>query len=352
MDELDNSTVYVPPISYPAPPPVSTPGITASPTNKPWLNWVVAAIIAMVLIWFAIESRKSEPEKVPVGTGPTSDYSVASATSIPVAILETEAETRTDQSDESLPTPTTASTAANLSKEQSAAAQALLNVEDQEGIKARMAGIGLAILIAINQNQDDLMAVIRAGQAGDDEKTLLNAKRLMRNTSFTAQFEGWESLRKYARPISEGISKGEAYAADLTDAVARQSLALALDPRDREIAGNLAFYMALNGKTSQALNTAVYALSLPREPDATGRRDDWNLVGSMFAKLGRLKESEAAFNVGLAITGNLSRFCKSLLKQQSQFGNELNEPVTAVFQRVAQRGQSEADGCSYPPVWL
>ena len=239
-----------------------------------------------------------------------------------------------------------------LSRAQSVAAQGLANINDQEGITARMAGIGLAIPIAINQNQNDLMAVLGAGQAGDDEKTLLSAKRLMRDTRFTAQFEGWESLRKYARPISEGLSKGEAYVADLTDAVARQSLALAFDPRDREISGNLAFYVALNGKTAQALNIAVYSLSLPREPDATGRRDDWNLVGSMFAKLGRLKESEAAFNVGLAITGNLSRFCKSLLKQQSQFGNELNEPVTAVLQRVAQRGQSEEEGCSYPPVWL
>lgn len=352
MDQLDNSAVHVPPVSSPMPASVSTRGTTAPTTNKPWLNWAVAAIIAVVLVWFAIESRTSDSVRVPVGSGSNAEDRVASTTPVPVAILEKAPNTPSAQAADSPPSSATAPAAGILSRAQSVAAQGLANINDQEGITARMAGIGLAIPIAINQNQNDLMAVLGAGQAGDDEKTLLSAKRLMRDTRFTAQFEGWESLRKYARPISEGLSKGEAYVADLTDAVARQSLALAFDPRDREISGNLAFYVALNGKTAQALNIAVYSLSLPREPDATGRRDDWNLVGSMFAKLGRLKESEAAFNVGLAITGNLSRFCKSLLKQQSQFGNELNEPVTAVLQRIAQRGQSEEEGCSYPPVWL
>jgi hypothetical protein len=73
MDQFDNSPLP-PDLIHPPEPP--RPPISKPLTSKPWLNWVVAAIIAMVLILFAVESRNSVPDKESSGQGPNADHTV------------------------------------------------------------------------------------------------------------------------------------------------------------------------------------------------------------------------------------------------------------------------------------
>jgi hypothetical protein len=163
------------------------------------------------------------------------------------------------------------------------------------------------------------------------------------------QFANWQRFRYEARAINaEQIGE---YQLNLLRAVSQQSIALILDPLDREIAGNLAYYMALNGALDDAFRTVLYAMSLPRPAGSSARSVDWQLVGAVLALQGRLEESEGALQVALAVTPRLSGLCKSLLSIQAEFGEELKAPIESVFRRIAQRGRSEADGCSWPPAW-
>ena len=88
-----------------------------------------------------------------------------------------------------------------------------------------------------------------------------------------------------------------------------------------------------------------------RPPNSTGRSADWHLLATALALQGRVNESQGAFFVGLAISTNLSGLCKSLLAQQAQFGDALKVPITAVFRRIAERGNSATEGCAVPLAW-
>ncbi len=321
-------------------------GGTGGSKNKPWLYWVLAAIIAAVIFYFATESQKQSSNPVPNSYGSLQSAPVVAAP-MPMPSSATSINPPSENNSTLPPSGTEI-----LSVAQSTAAKNLIGPEDISGINARINGISLAIPRAVKLNIDDMMSVIQLGNAGDDQITLDAAKQLMRRTAFADQFDGWHSLRKYARPISESQSQNSTYRVDIKQAITLQSKALALDPRDREIAGNLAFYQALNMDFETALNLAIYSLSLPRDINRTGRPADWQLVASLLAIKGYEKESQGAYFVGLAISGNLSGFCNSLLAQQADFGEKLKAPIDTVFQRIANRGQSNTDGCAYPPRWL
>ena len=160
---------------------------------------------------------------------------------------------------------------------------------------------------------------------------------------------GWTRFRGDARRLNtEALAQGS----DPARALALEAAAVALDPYDREIAGNLGYFLARKGDASGANLVAVYALSLPRNGATdTGRGADWQLLGSSYAKLGKPDNSLAAYYVALAITPNLSGLCSSLLAQQAALGDELKAPIDVLFQRIQQRGQDSTDGCSYPPRW-
>ena len=231
-----------------------------------------------------------------------------------------------------------------------ALARQVSSQDDADGIAARLQVIRQAVSAAYGQNATEMMAIIEAGIAGDDAKTLERAKTLMRNTEFTAAYTDWNYTRALGRKLNE--SALQAYRSDLGAATSTQLNAVALAPLDREIAANLAYYLAL-GKQSGVMAAASYSLSLPRPPDSTGTASAWQMVGVAFARAGKLRESEGAFDVGLAITTKLPQFCLNLLTHEHELGPELRAPITGVFKRIADRGQSDpTSSCAYPPRWL
>ena len=227
-------------------------------------------------------------------------------------------------------------------------ARNLTSSHDTAGLNARVAIINMALADAAGSNNSEVAQVIAAGLAGDDRATYDLARSAIRNRTFAARFDDWRRLRTEARPINEETLAS--YRSNLAEAKQRESIAVALDPFDQEIAGNLGLYFALDGKAQLAANLAIYNLAL-RPQNSTGRSADWHLLATALALQGKLRDSEGAFFVGLAISTNLSGLCRSLLVQQAQFGDVLKEPITSVFRRIAERGNSATDGCAYPPVW-
>jgi hypothetical protein len=230
------------------------------------------------------------------------------------------------------------------------------------GLEERKAIVRQAIAKAVQDNQRDVHEVIALGLAGSD-KVLDAARAGIRNTGFLGEYyEGWRRFRSEARAINDAGIKS----AELKDKLRDQENALALDPVDIEIAGNLAYYHARAGNVDLAFQHAIYALSVPRPPTSEGRTADWQLLGSMSALRGRLQDSEGAYAMALAMATNplsksqyppnerLSRFCYSLLINQRDFGSALDKPVEAIIRRAGARLPPGADqgNCRLPPGWL
>ena len=220
---------------------------------------------------------------------------------------------------------------------------------DTDGINARIEVIRRAMSLASDQNLGEMMQIIQSGIAGDDAKTLSDAQTLMRNTDFISAYADWNYTRGLGRAVNDSVLLR--FKADRSAAVGDQFKALALAPVDRELAANFAYYLAL-AKQKGSMTAAIYALSLPRPTGLTGTSSAWQVVGVAFALAGKPRESEGAFDVGLAITSKLPAFCKNLLTYQRDIGSDLNAPITAVFKRINERGQSNDDNCAYPPRWL
>lgn len=227
-------------------------------------------------------------------------------------------------------------------------ARTMSDAGQTDALKARKRILVATISQVAGRQADDVLTVLRAGWAGSDPQTLVAAQMLLRQVQWVQHYDGWTRFRTNARALN---AQALAVGSDLARAESLESEALALDPYDREIAGNLGYFLALKGNAIWANRLAVYSLSLPRGPADPGRGADWQLLGSSYAKLRNFPNSMAAYDVALAVTPNISGLCASLLQQQAQLGAELKAPIDVLFQRIRQRGQDAAVGCAYPPRW-
>ena len=84
-----------------------------------------------------------------------------------------------------------------------------------------------------------------------------------------------------------------------------QRRALAADPADIEIAGNLATYLVRAGDPESAYKYAIYAMSLPRSSESTGRTADWSTIAAALASRG---DQEGAANALLRDASYINRY--------------------------------------------
>lgn len=228
-----------------------------------------------------------------------------------------------------------------------------LSAPNPPGLDARIAIVRRAIPDAAEENLADFRNVLREALAGDTARTVAAARNEMRNTRFVNRYEGWRRFRAEARAMAKPWLDEQNYRKNLADALRDQWKAAALDPFDREIAGNLAFYHALAGHDEAAYQISLYSLSLPRSASSDVRTADWQLLGAMSARFGKPNESEGAFAVGMALAWEggkqplekrLGDFCRSLLLHERGFGKALETPVDAILQRIKQGlGQPPGD---------
>lgn len=301
---------------------------------------VAAAVVAIAVALFVGVSVLQRPKEL------NSPTSIPEASPVdPVTTATTGGPPASEQ-----PTPAVAPETSQPTREATPTASTYVQSEgDSVAIEARLDVLRKTLKIAADANGAEMMQIINLGLAGDDEKTLSEARTLMRNTDFIGVYANWNYTRTLGRNINDAVIAR--HRSDTAAAVVDQSRALALAPVDREVAANLAYYLALS-KQKGAMSAAVYSLSLPRPAGLTGTAQAWQIVGVAFALAGNVKESQGAFDVGLAITTKLPAFCKNLLAYQRDIGPALNAPITAVFKRINERGQSGEEGCAFPPQWM
>lgn len=226
-------------------------------------------------------------------------------------------------------------------EQNSLVAMAMRTATDEAGLRARGDLLRQLAEGARTGNAHDLGVTLHEIASGADQAA--NASTLMRNAIPAAEFSKWQRFVKDARELNaRGLSR---FRSDPAAAAEVQQTALALNPLDREIAGNLGYYLALSGRHEAALDFAVYALALERAPAQTGRSADWQLLGSMLALQDDPNGALGAYLVALKLTNNLAGFCRSLRQQQRDFGPQLQATVERAIERVAQTANPVPDDC-------
>jgi hypothetical protein len=214
----------------------------------------------------------------------------------------------------------------------------------------RASGIPLDEIIRVAETAnipgiEQVMSTARSGTESDIEAAAVQAGR---SFSFDASTE---RDRKIARALNQqalDLFNSGNYAA----AHATGENALRADPLDTEVAGNLAIYALRQGDAARARQLAIYALSLPRNADKTGRTADWNTLSAAFAQSNDMQKAREAIYVTLAIAPNVGRRCKSAVHSvRNTYGDVMRAPTEAMFERVRERGLSSEPDCAMPISW-
>ena len=133
-----------------------------------------------------------------------------------------------------------------------------------------------------------------------------------------------------------------------------QLRAFGADPRDPEVAGNLAFlYLKLNPPQPEiARQVAMHAIALNSVQLHTTRADDWLTFAVANALIGRDEDATNALYVTVALTADLERSCRAALGAAAGYGERLRAPVQAMMMRIHSQGREyESSACSWPPRW-
>jgi len=139
---------------------------------------------------------------------------------------------------------------------------------------------------------------------------------------------------------------------DPVEAFDLQLRAFGANPRDAEIAGNLAFlYLKLSPPQPEISRQVVlHAMALNSVQLHTTRADDWLTFAVANALIGRQDDATNALYVTIALTQDLERSCKAALGAMTGYGERLKQPVQAMMARIHSQGRDyESPFCSWPP---
>lgn len=311
--------------------------------------YIVLALALLLLVLFLYAARQSASPTVGVPVPPTADAPPQATPAAAQAVIAPVVDAQAPAAAPAEPVPVPAPGAPMPAAPADPANRPAATVPDASSVEGRMSVLAQAISAAGEQNQEELGQILAAALAGDDEVARERATTLMRRTDFVRAFAAWEDRRKEGREINADVM--QVYRKDLPQAIAQQWRALALAQEDREVASNLAWYLALDRRPA-ALPAAVYALSLPRPAHRTGTSTAWYALAMAYTTARRPRESEAALQVARSISPRLPDFCQSMLRQEREYGEELQAAVLAVFRTIQERGRSGETSCGYPPQWI
>jgi hypothetical protein len=130
-----------------------------------------------------------------------------------------------------------------------------------------------------------------------------------------------------------------------------QLKAFGADPRDPEIAGNLAFlYLKVQPETARQL--ALHAIAVRGTRFRAGRLEDWNTYAIASALTGRDADARNAMYVTVALARNVEWNCKAAQNAIANYGERLREPVDAMLNRIYLQGRAhESPYCTWSPNW-
>jgi hypothetical protein len=206
------------------------------------------------------------------------------------------------------------------------------------------------------QAQTEIASVLRAAANADDprqERAVADAAQAVlvrEDASAPSQvIESIEAKRLYGQALhAYWTRKNPSEAFDL------QLKAFGADPRDPEIAGNLAFlYLKVNPVQPEAARLlALHAIAVRGTRFRTGRLEDWNTYAIASALTGRDADARNALYVVLALARNVDWSCKAAQNAISNYGERLREPVDAMLYRIYSQGRAyESPYCTWRPNW-
>ena len=208
-----------------------------------------------------------------------------------------------------------------------------------------------AMELAAEQNFEDALLIMEAAKNNETLTADQAARTLMRNTAFMQSFNGFNYQRKPGRDLAMQAKQA---LPDRNAALELQLEAVGLAYEDRELAADLAYYMALE-RHPQAINASLFALSMPRPANRTATSTGWQALAIALTSVSRASDAEGAMLVALAISPNESRgkFCSQLLALEFDYGANLRPLVHSVFSVIKVRAGTEPidSNCESPPKW-
>lgn len=202
----------------------------------------------------------------------------------------------------------------------------------------------------VEANMASLDQVLSLAESGGNFDIEEAAKASGRSYSFDNS--AIQRNRKEARPLNDSALKQFGMQDDAQAAYKLLQSAFTADPLDQEIAGNFAVISLRTGHTSEGLELAAYALSLPRAEGKTGRTADWATLAAAHAQLGDETKARNALFVTLAIAPNVERRCYSAVYSvKNTYGPALRNATESLFERIRERGLSTAQECGVPIAW-
>jgi hypothetical protein len=153
-----------------------------------------------------------------------------------------------------------------------------------------------------------------------------------------------------ARKLGEDARHAYLVDRDVARAFDLQLRAFGANPRDPELAGNLAFLL-LRVQPSQAESArqlAVHAIALASS-QRSGRPDDWTTLAIANALTGREADATNALYVAVALSRNLEASCRAALSAVESHGERVAVPVAAMMSRIREQGRErESSSCAMP----
>lgn len=338
-----SGTTWTPPKYTFTPSPSPSPTLPPKPSAKPAPMTIFIALVVLigVVMYFWPLGEHPAPAMPPADVVPAQPAPATGVIDLPPTGAGVVA---TAPAPAPLATPVTPPVATEAD-----VARSMTSDGSADELSARTKSLIGAVSTVARQQAGEIEGLLQLGAAADDARTQDAARAGLRGVDWERHFSGWTRLRTQARARNTEALESRN---DPSRAVDIEMEALALDPFDREIAGNLGYFLARNGQIDWAFGLAIYALSLPRNgSDDSGRSADWQLLGSSLARLGRPDAGFAAYAVALAITTRLGGLCASLLQQQADLGDALKAPVLQLLARVDQRGLGATENCGLPPQW-
>ncbi len=138
------------------------------------------------------------------------------------------------------------------------------------------------------------------------------------------------------------------------EAFDRELRAFGANPRDPEIAGNLALlHLKLTPpQPDRARQLALFALTARCPQYASARIEDWNTFAVASALSGREADATRALFVTLALAGNGEARCVAALNALSSYGAPMRGPVEAMFYRMRSQGRGNySPACAWPATF-
>jgi hypothetical protein len=205
------------------------------------------------------------------------------------------------------------------------------------------------------QAEPEVARVLWLASADDpaQERIVADAARALRVPG-DGSLGGCSASAADARRLNDEARAAAGSRRNVNEAFDLQLRAFGANPRDPEVAGNLALlHLKLAPpQPDRARQLALLALAGRCPGFAAARLEDWNTFAVASALSGREADATRALFVTLALGGDGEARCVAALNTLSSYGERMRGPVEAMFHRLRAQGRGNySPACAWPATW-